>query len=109
MTTTTMSANYLNNNKNREVKVSPGGSHLAPAHSQLAPNGQRTVKYVLGSPPPLGGKGLGGELGVSWSETNVILGFRLPTTIIGKTLIITYSAYVSPPPGSKVPTQCPLT
>ena len=62
---------------------------------------------------------LGSELGVSWeqagaswsepSEWNVILGFRAPTTSGGKTLIITYSAYVSPPPESKIPTQCPFT
>ena len=54
----------------------------------------------------------GEQAGVSWSkpsERNVILGFRAPTTSGGKTLIITYSAYVSPPPGSKIPTQCPFT
>ena len=57
--------------------------------------------------------------GTSWSELewagsklsvlNVILGFRIPTTFGRKTSIIPYSAYVSPPPGSKIPTQCPLT
>ena len=65
---------------------------------------------------------LGSELGASWSkleragvswsepsEWNVILGFRAPITSGGKTSIITYSAYVSPPPGSKIPTQCPFT
>ena len=54
----------------------------------------------------------GANWGASWSEPserNVILGFRAPTTSDGKTLIITYSAYVSPPPGSKIPTQCPFT
>ena len=104
--------------------------------------------YVLGSPPPVGCKGLWGKMGASWSELgselerteeraganwgvswselgselertrvswselserNVILGFRAPTTIGGKTSIMTYSAYVSPPPGSKIPTQCAFT
>ena len=52
------------------------------------------------------------QTGVSWSELNkpnVILGFRIPTTFGRKTSIITYSAYVSPPPASKFLTQCPLT
>ena len=52
------------------------------------------------------------QTGASWSEPseqNVILGFRAPTTIGGKTSIMTYSAYVSPPPGSKIPTQCAFT
>ena len=58
------------------------------------------------------GERAGVNWGVSWSEPseqNVILGFRAPTTSGRKTLIITYSAYVSPPPGSKIPTQCPFT
>ena len=52
------------------------------------------------------------QTGASWSEPserNVILGFRAPTTVGGKTPIMTYSAYVSPPPGSKIPTQCAFT
>ena len=57
------------------------------------------------------GEQAGVNWGASWSEPseqNVILGFRAPTTSGGKTLIIIYSAYVSPPPGSKIPTQCPF-
>ena len=87
--------------KYQVAKVSPGGSHLAPrSSSHLAP-----VRTLLQLAP-------NGELGASWSETsepNVILGFRVFTTIGRKTSIITYSAYVSPPPGCEVPIQCPLT
>ena len=107
------------------LQLTPACSQLAPAHSSLLPACSQWPMYVWGSPPPLGCKGLGGKVGVSrselgseleqtgvsWSEPsepNVILGFRIPTTFGGKTLIITYSAYVSPPPASKVPTQCPL-
>ena len=54
----------------------------------------------------LGARGVRGSEG---SEPNVILGFRVPTTSGGKTLMITHSAYVSPPPGSTIPTQCPFT
>ena len=115
--------------KNRVVKVSPGGSHLAsrtslqltPARSSLLPmaNEQFSMYWVPTTSGEQGARGRAGskleqgsELGVSWSKMskpNVILGFRVPTTIGRKTSIITYSAYVSPPPGSKVPTQCPLT
>ena len=93
----------------------PACSSLLPAHSNLLP----MAMYVLGSPPPVGCKGLWGKVGASWSELgaswsklserNVILGFRAPTTSGRKTSIMTYSAYVSPPPGSKIPTQCPFT
>ena len=94
-----------------------------PAHSQWPMNSL----VCIGVPTTSGGLGgklgsswselgaswsKGSKLGVSWSEgsePNVIPGFRFSTTIGGKTSIITYSAYVSPPPGSKVPTQCPLT
>ena len=89
--------------KNWVVKVSPGGPHLTPAHSQCPMNSL----VCVGVPTTSGGQGArgaswseGSELGASWSEMsepNVILGFRVPTAIGGKTLIITYSAYVSPP------------
>ena len=91
--------------KNRIVKVSPGGSHLAPARSQWPMNSL----VCIGVPTTYGGQGARGASWSEMSEPNIILGFRVPTTIGRKTLIITYSAYVSPPPGSKVPTQCPLT
>ena len=123
----------------------PACFSLLPAHSSSLP----MAMYVLGSPPPVGWKGLWGKVGASWSELgselewtreqageqagewageqarselewagvswsepsewNIIRGFRAPTTSGGKTSIITYSAYVSPPPGSKIPTQCPFT
>ena len=64
--------------------------------------------YVLGSPPPLWGQGMGGAREASWgqggargaswdqagsetSEMNVILGFRVPITCGKKTLMTTYS------------------
>ena len=103
---------------------------LSPAHLQWPMNSL----VCIGVPTHSGGQGARGragsdlgaswsELGVSWeqagselgaswseaSEPNITLGFRVPTTIGGKTSIITYSAYVSPPPGSKVHTQCPFT
>ena len=54
-------------------------------------------------------RGVRGVRGSKGSEMNVILGFKAPTTSGRKTLVMTYSAYVSPPPGSTVPTQCPFT
>ena len=74
----------------------PAPSSL-PACSSSLP----MAMYVLGSPPPVGCKGLWGKVGASWSklgswselertgsepsEWNVILGFRVPTTIgLGK-------------------------
>ena len=47
--------------------------------------------------------------GVKGSESISILDFRVPPSVAEKTLMITYSAYVSPPPGSTVPTQSPFT
>ena len=116
-----------------QLAPAPSSLHLAPACSQLTPSSLPAhssllparsnllpmAMYVLGSPPPVGCKGLWGKVGASWSELgaswsepserNVILGFRAPTTSGRKTSIMTYSAYVSPPPGSKIPTQCPFT
>ena len=104
-----------------------------PAHSQLvplAPNGQGRlgVCYTMfWVPTPsvearvLGARGSklgvrgarGSELGVrgsKGSELNVILGFRVPTTSGRKNFDDhRHSAYVSPPPGSTVPTQCLFT
>ena len=42
----------------------PAHSSLLPAHSSLLP----MAMYVLGSPPPVGCKGLWGKVGESWSE-----------------------------------------
>ena len=119
--------------------LTPALSQLTPAHSphsssllahssslQLAPSSLPDCSQwamnslvCIGVLTTSGGQGLGCKLGVSWeragaswsemSEPNVILGFRVSFTIGGKSWIITYSTYVSPPPGSKVPTQCPLT
>ena len=92
----------------------PACSLLLPAHSQLAPLGQGRLGVcytMLWIPTTSVGARVSGvrgsELGAGGSE--VILGFRVPTTSGGKTSMITYSAYVSPPPGSTIPTQCPFT
>ena len=47
--------------------------------------------------------------GSEGSECISILGFRVPTTCGRKSSVITCSAYVSPPPGSTMPTQFPFT
>ena len=93
----------------------PSLTPLTPARSQWPMNSLVCIEV----PTTSGGQGARGQggseleqTGVSWSKTselNVILGFRVPTTIGRKSSILTYSLYVSPPPGSKVPTQCPLT
>ena len=56
-----------------------------------------------------GQEGARGVRGGEGSEMNVMLGFKAPYTSGGKTLMMTYSVYVSPPPGSTVSTQCPFT
>ena len=55
----------------------PAHSQLTPAHSQLSAHSSLLpacssllpmAMYVLGSPPPVGCKGLWGKVGASWSE-----------------------------------------
>ena len=115
-------------------QLTPAHSQLTPAHFQLAPVCSQLASAHSQWPcmcwDPHHLWDVRGKVGVSWSELgsklewtgewagascskpsewNVILGFRAPTTSGRKTSIITYSAYVSPPPGSKISTQCPFT
>ena len=56
-----------------------------------------------------GVKGAKGSEGSKGSKSISILGFRVPTMCGRKSSMITYSAYVSQPPGSTMPTQSPFT
>ena len=53
-------------------------------------------------------RGVRGARGSEGSKTNVILGFKAPTTSGRKTLMMTYSAYVSPPPWKYSPHPMPM-